>query len=188
MRIIGAILIIVAIYLWWANRGDKAKVRQAFGILALGLVVFNIGYGHQIHKQRVAESSSSSFSSSLKADEKKQAKKDSESEKEDTKVTKARVKNTCNALNEEMSQYEELQGFKLKPSNGAGNQFVAIVPDSVTGMSDNEQESAYRSLVKLIYSYDNDTNEGAQIEFEDQTGTPVARSSYTGSGEVKLLK
>lgn len=188
MRLIGAILIAAAVYLWWANRGDKAKIRQAIGILALGLVIFNVGYGRQMHKQHVSESSSSSFSSSLKADEKKQAKKDSESEKEDTKVSKARVKNTCNALNEEMLQHEELQGFKLKPSNGAGDQFVAIVPDSVTGMSDNEQESVYRSLVKLIYSYDNGTNEGTQIEFEDQTGTPVARSSYTGSGEVKLLK
>lgn len=188
MRVIGAILIAVAIYLWWANRGDKAKIRQAIGLLALGLVIFNIGYGHQMHKQRVAESSSSSFSSSLKADEKKQAKKDSESEKEDAQASKARVKNTCNALNEEMSQHEELQGFKLKPSTGSGDQFVAVVPDSVTGMSDNEQESVYRSLVKLIYSYDNGTNEGTQVEFEDSTGTPIARSSYTGDGEVKLLK
>ena len=68
------------------------------------------------------------------------------------------------------------------------DQFVAEVPDAVTSMSDNEQENVYRSLVKLIYSYDNGTNEGTLVEFENSNGTPVARSTYTGDGNVKLEK
>lgn len=184
MKFIGTIIIAVAIYFWWAARGDKKRIRNAVSLLALGLLVFNIGYGKQAKQQRAAESSSKREASISKA----QSKKDDKSISDDEKVDKLKVKNTCNALNEEMSQHQELQGFKLKPSTGGGDSFIAEVPDTVTAMSDNEQQSVYRSLVKLIYSYDNGTNEGTLVEFEDSTGTPVARSSYTGSGEVKLEK
>lgn len=180
MKIIGTIAILVAIYIWWANRKSRPARGAAVLLCLAGLWAFNTG----LNNQQQQETKARRDSSSLKAESKKEDK----SIDEDIKVTKARVKNTCNALNEEMSQHEELQGFKLKPSTGSGDQFVAVVPDSVTGMSDNEQESVYRSLVKLIYSYDNGTNEGTQVEFEDSTGTPIARSSYTGDGEVKLLK
>ncbi len=183
MKVIGVIIIAAAIYLWWTARGDKKRIRNAIFILALGLLIFNVGYGRQAKQQRMADAASKKEASISRA----QSKKDDKSISDDEKVDKLKVKNTCNALNEEMSQHQELQGFKLKPSKGAGDQFVAVVPDSVTGMSDNEQESVYRSLVKLIYSYDNGTNEGTQIEFESQTGTPIARSSYTGSGDVKLI-
>lgn len=179
MKVVGIIAIIIAIYIWWKNKGNRTARGAAVLLCLAGLWAFNTGLNNQQQQEMKAQRDSSS----LKAESKKEDK----SIDEDIKVSKARVKNTCNALNEEMSQHEELQGFKLKPSTGSSNQFVAVVPDSVTGMSDNEQESVYRSLVKLIYSYDNGTNEGTQIEFESQTGTPIARSSYTGSGDVKLI-
>lgn len=124
-------------------------------------------------------SSSSSSSSSAKQSSEKA---DSESEK----VEKEKVKNTCNALNQQFSQHEELQGFKLKPA--AGDQFTVEVPSTATALSDNEQKSVYQNILKLIYSYDNGTNEGTMVEFQDQMGNMVARSSYTGDGEIKLYK
>lgn len=180
MKVIGILAIIVAIYIWWINKGNRMARVAAVIVCLLGVWGFSSGLNAQ-QKQAAQERRESS---SLKAE----SKKEDNSMSQDEKVDKLKVKNTCKTLNDEMSQHSELQGFKLKPSTGSGDQFVAVVPDSVTGMSDNEQESVYRSLVKLIYSYDNGTNEGTQVEFEDSTGTPIARSSYTGDGEVKLLK
>lgn len=180
MKILSILAIIVAIYIWWTNKGN----RTARGAAVL-LCLFGIwGFNSSLNAQQKAASQKRAESSSLKAE----SKKDDKSISSDEKVDKLKVKNTCNALNEEMSQHQELQGFKLKPSTGGGDSFIAEVPDTVTAMSDNEQQSVYRSLVKLIYSYDNGTNDGTMVEFEDSAGSLIARSSYTGTGEVKLEK
>lgn len=180
MKIIGILAIIVAIYIWWTNKRNRVARGAAVIVCIIGIWAFNSSLNTQ-QKQAAQERRDSS---SLKAE----SKKEDSSISEDEKVSKLKVKNTCNALNDEMSQHSELQGFKLKPSSGEGDQFVAEVPDTVTAMSDNEQEAVYRSLVKLIYSYDNGTNDGTLVEFENSNGTPVARSTYTGDGDVKLEK
>lgn len=180
MKIIGILAIIVAIYIWWTNKRNRVARGTAVIVCIIGIWAFNSSFNTQ-QKQAAQERRDSS---SLKAE----SKKEDSSISEDEKVSKLKVKNTCNALNEEMSQHQELQGFKIKPSSGAGDQFVAEVPDAVTSMSDNEQENVYRSLVKLIYSYDNGTNEGTLVEFENSNGAPVARSTYTGDGNIKLEK
>lgn len=128
-------------------------------------------------------SGSNSDSSSSSTAKSEQSSKGKESESE--KVDKLKVKNTCKAINQEIAQHQELQGFKLKPS---GDQFTVVVPSTATSLSDNQQKSVYQSLLKLIYEYDNGTNQGTFVEFQDQMGNPIARSSYTGSGEVKLMK
>lgn len=180
MKVIGILAIIVAIYIWWTNKGNRMARVAAVIVCLLGIWGFSSGLNAQ-QKQAAQERRDSS---SLKAE----SKKEDSSMSQDEKVDKLKVKNTCKALNDEMSQHSELQGFKLKPSSGEGDQFVAEVPDTVTAMSDNEQEAVYRSLVKLIYSYDNGTNDGTLVEFENSNGTPVARSTYTGDGDVKLEK
>lgn len=180
MKAIGILAIIVAIYIWWTNKGNRMARVAAVIVCLLGVWGFSSGLNAQ-QKQAAQERRDSS---SLKAE----SKKEDSSMSQDEKVDKLKVKNTCKTLNGEMSQHSELQGFKLKPSSGAGDQFVAEVPDTVTAMSDNEQEAVYRSLVKLIYSYDNGTNDGTLVEFENSNGTPVARSTYTGDGDVKLEK
>jgi|GEM_PF-4923163 len=99
-----------------------------------------------------------------------------------SELAKTKVKNTCDALNEEMSKHSELDGFSMKPS---GDQFKVTVPSSATGLSDNEQKSLYKSVVDLIYSYDNGTNEGAYVEFDGSDGIPIAHYSYI-SNKIKL--
>ena len=180
MKIIGILAIIIAIYVWWTNKGNRVARGAAVIVALLGMWGFNSA----LHAQQKQAAQERRESSSLKAE----SKKEDSSISEDEKVGKLKVKNTCKALNSEMSKHSDLQGFKLKPSSGAGDEFVATVPDTVTSMSDNEQETVYRSLVKLVYSYDNGTNSGTQIEFENSNGTPVARSTYTGDGNVKLEK
>lgn len=131
----------------------------------------------------MAAGGSSDSSSSDAKSEQASKKKDSESEK----VEKEKVKNTCDAINQQIAQHEELDGFKLKPA-GDGTQFTVEVPATATALSDNEQKSVYQSMLKLIYSYDNGTNEGTMVEFQDQMGNMVARSSYLGDGSIKLTK
>lgn len=129
-----------------------------------------------------SSSSSSSSSNSQSSSQNSSSKKSSE----DEKVDKAKVKNTCDALNQQISQKQELQGFKLSPSDDGGDQFTVTVPDSVVAMSKSEQKRIYTSMVRLIWNYDNGTNEGTFIQFQDQGGTPVGRSSYTGSYQAKV--
>ena len=81
-----------------------------------------------------------------------------------------------------MSNHSELDGFSMKPD---GDQFKVTVPNTATALSDNEQKSLYKSIVDLIYSYDNGTNEGAYVEFDGNDGMPVAHYSYI-SGKIKL--
>ena len=126
----------------------------------------------------VTSTSKKSSSSSSKSNSK------SENDKESREVVKARVKNTCDALNEEMSKHSELEGFSMKPS---GDQFKVTVPSSTTSLSNNDQKSIYKSVVDLIYSYDNGTNQGSYVEFDGDDGMPVAHYSYV-SDSVKLDK
>lgn len=128
------------------------------------------------------DSSSSSSSSSQSSSQSSSSKKSSE----DEQVAKAKVKNTCDALNQQISQKQELQGFKLSPSDDGGDQFTVTVPDSVVAMSKDEQKQIYTSVIRLIWGYDNGTNDGTFVQFQDQGGTPVGRSSLTGSDQAKV--
>lgn len=118
--------------------------------------------------QNVSKSSSSNKSSSSKTSK--------------YELTKTKVKNSCDALNSEMAKHSELDGFSMKPS---GDQFKVTVPSSATGLSDDEQKSLYKSVVDLIYSYDNGTNEGSYVEFDGSDGMPIAHYSYI-SNKIKL--
>lgn len=177
MKVIGILAIIVAIYVWWTNKGNRMARGAAVIVCLLGIWGFSSGLNAQ-QKQAAQERRDSS---SLKAE----SKKEDSSMSQDEKVDKLKVKNTCNAINQQIDQHQELAGFKLKP---AGDQFTVVVPPTATSLSDNEQKSVYQSMLKLIYDYDNGTNDGTFVEFQDQMGNPIARSSYTGSGEVKLMK
>ena len=145
-----------------------------------GIVVVVILFGAAISGHDDSSTKSSTASSSSKVSSSSES-----SDRESEKIAKEKVKNTCGAINQQISQHQELAGFKLKPSD---DQFTVIVPPTATSLSDNEQKSVYQSLLKLIYDYDNGTNDGTFVEFQDQMGNPIARSSYTGSGKIKLMK
>lgn len=163
-----------AAYLAFKQHKDtwKKVVLTFIAVIALLGVCINLSDSSNNNNSSTSESSSSSSKTS------------SESSKENSEVDKARVKNTCNAINKQIAQHPELQGFKLKPYD---DQFTVIVPANVLAMSDNEQRTVYQSVENLIYKYDNGTNQGTFIEFQDSNGNAVARSSYTG-GRVKLMK
>lgn len=129
-----------------------------------------------------SEDDSSSQSSSNSNSSSKVEKSSSDSDSESSEVAKARVKNTCTALNQQMSQKSELDGFSMKPSD---DQFIVTVPSTATSLSNNEQKSVYKSIVNLIYQYDNGTNQGSYVEFDDDSGTPVAHYSIM-SDKIKL--
>ena len=186
-RIIWMIVCIIVTYflgkLAWNNLNNHKFIRSIFQgavafvalMLALGPI---INYEDAHEKTTLAAdtaSSSSKPSSSSKAD-------NSSDEKESDEVAKARVQNTCDALNSAMSKHSELDGFSMKPS---GDQFKVTVPSSTTALSDNEQKSLYKSVVDLIYSYDNGTNQGSYVEFDGDDGMPVAHYSYIGD-KIKL--
>ncbi|MCC4372337.1 hypothetical protein [Limosilactobacillus reuteri] len=186
-RIIWMIVCIIITYflgkLAWNNLNNHKFIRSIFQgtvafvalMLALGPIINYEDAHEKTTSAADTASSSSKPSSSNKAD-------DSSDEKESDEVAKARVKNTCDALNSEMSKHSELDGFSMKPS---GNQFKVTVPSSATALSDNEQKSLYKSVVDLIYSYDNGTNQGSYVEFDGDDGMPVAHYSYIGD-KIKL--
>lgn len=186
-RIIWMIVCIIITYflgkLAWNNLNNHKFIRSIFQgtvafvalMLALGPII-NYEDAHEKTTSAADTASSSSKPSSSSKDD------DSSDEKESDEVAKARVKNTCDALNSEMSKHSELDGFSMKPS---GNQFKVTVPSSATALSDNEQKSLYKSVVDLIYSYDNGTNQGSYVEFDGDDGMPVAHYSYIGD-KIKL--
>ncbi|WP_323059007.1 hypothetical protein [Limosilactobacillus reuteri] len=186
-RIIWMIVCIIITYflgkLAWNNLNNHKFIRSIFQgtvafvalMLALGPII-NYEDAHEKTTSAANTASSSSKPSSSSKDD------DSSDEKESDEVAKARVKNTCDALNSEMSKHSELDGFSMKPS---GNQFKVTVPRSATALSDNEQKSLYKSVVDLIYSYDNGTNQGSYVEFDGDDGMPVAHYSYIGD-KIKL--
>ncbi|KEK15987.1 hypothetical protein HQ33_07435 [Limosilactobacillus reuteri] len=186
-RIIWMIVCIIVTYflgkLAWNNLNNHKFIRSIFQgavafvalMLALGPII-NYEDAHEKTTSAADTASSSSKPSSSSKDD------DSSDEKESDEVAKARVKNTCDALNDEMSKHSELDGFSMKPS---GDQFKVTVPSSATALSDNEQKSLYKSVVDLIYSYDNGTNQGSYVEFDGDDGMPVAHYSYIGD-KIKL--
>lgn len=107
----------------------------------------------------------------------------SSSDIESSKVESAKLKNTANGLNKQISQHQELNGFQIKADN-SHDQFIVNVPNNVTAMSKSEQQGVYSSVVKLIRSYDNGTNEGTYIEFHDQQGNVVGHSSLKPGSET----
>ena len=173
------LLIIFTVLTYMEFKKDKAKAsntKKIFYIFFLFLAICGVWANSSSSDSKSSDSSQNTSSSESSK---------SESSKEDSEVAKAKVKNTCNAINQQIDQHQELAGFKLKP---ADDQFTVVVPPTATSLSDNEQKSVYQSMLKLIYDYDNGTNDGTFVEFQDQMGNPIARSSYTGSGEVKLMK
>lgn len=186
-RIIWMIVCIIVTYflgkLAWNNLNNHKFIRSIFqGAIAFVALMFAFGPiinyedAHEKTTSAADTASSSSKSSSSSKDD------NSSDEKESDEVAKARVKNTCDALNSEMSKHSELNGFSMKPS---GDQFKVTVPSSATSLSDNEQKSLYKSVVDLIYSYDNGTNQGSYVEFDGDDGMPVAHYSYIGD-KIKL--
>ena len=111
----------------------------------------------------------------------------SSSDSESSKVESAKLKNTANGLNKQISQHQELNGFQIKADN-SNDQFIVNVPNNVTAMSKSEQQGVYSSVVKLIRSYDNGTNEGTYIEFHDQQGNVVGHSSLKPGSETAKVK
>ncbi len=186
-RIVWLIICVFIAYLFgklaWKNFNDNKNVRSILqGTIAL--VALLVAFGplvNRVYSQNNA-SNSDAVSSSKESSSSSSDDDEASSEKESDEVTKSRVKNTCDALNEEMSKHSELNGFSMKPS---GDQFKVTVPNSATALSDNEQKSLYKSIVDLIYSYDNGTNQGAYVEFDGQDGMPVAHYSYI-SDKIKL--
>ncbi|MGM9908516.1 MAG: hypothetical protein ACI31O_01610 [Limosilactobacillus vaginalis] len=152
---------------------------------AIALVALLVAFGplvNRVYSQNNNASNSDAVNSSKGSSSSSSDDDEASSEKESDEVAKARVKNTCDTLNEEMAKHSELDGFSMKPS---GDQFKVAVPSSATGLSDNEQKSLYKSVVDLIYSYDNGTNQGAYVEFDGSDGMPVAHYSYI-SDKIKL--
>lgn len=167
------LLIIFAVLTYMEFKKDKAKAsntKKIFYIFFLFLAICGVWANSSSSDSKSSDSSQNTSSSES-------------SSKEDSEVAKARVKNTCNALNDKMSQKSELNGFSMKPLNG--DQFLVVVPSSVPAMSDNEQKEIYQSVVDLIYKYDNGTNEGTYVEFQTQDGNRVAYTIH-GGFKVKL--
>ena len=185
-RIIWMIVCIIVTYflgkLAWNNLNNHKFIRSIFqGSIAFVALMLAFGpivnyYDAQGSNSSTDTASSSSKPSSSSKDD------DSSDEKESDEVAKARVKNTCDALNEEMAKHSELDGFSMKPS---GDQFKVTVPDTATALSDNEQKTLYKSIVDLIYKQGNGSNEGSYVEFDAQDGSPVAHYSYI-SDKIKL--
>lgn len=187
-RIIWMVICIIITYLFgklaWKNFNDNKNVRSILQG-AIALVALLVAFGplvNRVYSQNNNASNSDAVNSSKGSSSSSSDDDEASSEKESDEVAKARVKNTCDALNEEMAKHSELDGFSMKPS---GDQFKVTVPSSATGLSDNEQKSLYKSVVDLIYSYDNGTNQGAYVEFDGQDGMPVAHYSYI-SDKIKL--
>lgn len=187
-RIIWMVICIIITYLFgklaWKNFNDNKNVRSILQG-AIALVALLVAFGplvNRVYSQNNNASNSDAVNSSKESSSSSSDDDEASSEKESDKVSKARVKNTCDALNEEMSKHSELDGFSMKPD---GDQFNVTVPNTATALSDNEQKSLYKSIVDLIYSYDNGTNEGAYVEFDGNDGMPVAHYSYI-SGKIKL--
>lgn len=185
-RIIWMIVCAIIAYLLgrlsWKNLTDRKFIKSVFQG-AVAFVALMLAFGPIINYEDANEpTSSDAASSSSKSNS--STENDSSSEKENDEVVKARVKNTCDALNDQMSQHSELDGFSMKPN---GDQFKVTVPSSVTALSDNEQKSLYKSIVDLVYKYDNGTNQGSYVEFDGEDGMPVAHYSYISDG-IKLDK
>lgn len=187
-RIIWMVICIIITYLFgklaWKNFNDNKNVRSILQG-AIALVALLVAFGplvNRVYSQNNNASNSDAVNSSKGSSSSSSDDDEASSEKESDEVAKARVKNTCDALNEEMAKHSELDGFSMKPS---GDQFKVTVPNTATALSDNEQKSLYKSIVDLIYSYDNGTNEGAYVEFDGNDGMPVAHYSYI-SGKIKL--
>lgn len=187
-RIIWMVICIIITYLFgklaWKNFNDNKNVRSILQG-AIALVALLVAFGplvNRVYSQNNNASNSDAVNLSKESSSSSSDDDEASSEKESDEVAKARVKNTCDALNEEMAKHSELDGFSMKPS---GDQFKVTVPNTATALSDNEQKSLYKSIVDLIYSYDNGTNEGAYVEFDGNDGMPVAHYSYI-SGKIKL--
>lgn len=187
-RIIWMVICIIITYLFgklaWKNFNDNKNIRSILQG-AIALVALLVAFGplvNRVYSQNNNASNSDAVNSSKGSSSSSSDDDEASSEKESDEVAKARVKNTCDALNEEMSKHSELDGFSMKPD---GDQFKVTVPNTATALSDNEQKSLYKSIVDLIYSYDNGTNEGAYVEFDGNDGMPVAHYSYI-SGKIKL--
>lgn len=187
-RIIWMVICIIITYLFgklaWKNFNDNKNVRSILQG-AIALIALLVAFGplvNRVYSQNNNASNSDAVNSSKGSSSSSSDDDEASSEKESDEVAKARVKNTCDALNEEMSKHSELDGFSMKPD---GDQFKVTVPNTATALSDNEQKSLYKSIVDLIYSYDNGTNEGAYVEFDGNDGMPVAHYSYI-SGKIKL--
>lgn len=185
-RIIWIIVCLIAAYflgrLAWNNVTERKFIRSIFqGVIAFMALMF--AFGPIINYEDAHENSSSSekVSSSSNSSSASES-KDASSGKESDQIAKARVKNTCDALNDQISQHSELDGFSINPS---GDQFKVTVPASVTAMTDNEQKTLYKNIVDLIYKYDNGTNQGSYVEFDGEDGSPVAHYSYI-SDKIKL--
>lgn len=185
-RIIWMIVCIIVTYflgkLAWNNLNNHKFIRSIFqGAIAFVALMLAFGPIINYYDAQGSNSSTDTASSSSKPSSSSKGNNSSD-EKESDEVAKARVKNTCDALNSEMSKHSELDGFSMKPS---GDQFKVTVPSSATALSDNEQKSLYKSVVDLIYSYDNGTNQGSYVEFDGDDGMPVAHYSYIGD-KIKL--
>lgn len=187
-RIIWMVICIIITYLFgklaWKNFNDNKNVRSILQG-AIALVALLVAFGplvNRVYSQNNNASNSDAVNLSKESSSSSSDDDEASSEKESDEVAKARVKNTCDALNEEMAKHSELDGFSMKPS---GDQFKVTVPNIATALSDNEQKSLYKSIVDLIYSYDNGTNEGSYVEFDGSDGMPVAHYSYI-SGKIKL--
>ena len=181
------ICVIIAYYfgkLTWSNFSNHKFIKSIFqGAIAFAALMIAFGpLVNRVYSQNNSSISQSTDTASSSSKTSSSNEDDSSDEKESNEVAKARVKNTCDALNEEMSNHSELDGFSMKPD---GDQFKVTVPNTATALSDNEQKSLYKSIVDLIYQYDNGTNEGAYVEFEGNDGIPVAHYSYI-SGKIKL--
>lgn len=183
-RIIWGIVLLIVAYLLgktaWKDFNNHKIFRSIFqGAVAFVAIMLAFGPIVNYYKANNSESSSEATSSSQTSSSKDE---NSSSQKDSDELAKIRTKNTCDALNEEMSKHSELDGFSMKPS---GNQFKVTVPNTATALSDNEQKSLYKNIVDLIYSYDNGTNEGAYVEFDGSDGMPIAHYSYI-SNKIKL--
>lgn len=187
-RIIWMVICIIITYLFgklaWKNFNDNKNVRSILqGAIALVALLVTFGpLVNRVYSQNNNASNSDAVNLSKESSSSSSDDDEASSEKESDEVAKARVKNTCDALNEEMAKHSELDGFSMKPS---GDQFKVTVPNTATALSDNEQKSLYKSIVDLIYSYDNGTNEGSYVEFDGSDGMPIAHYSYI-SNKIKL--
>lgn len=187
-RIIWMVICIIITYLFgklaWKNFNDNKNVRSILQG-AIALVALLVAFGplvNRVYSQNNNASNSDAVNSSKGSSSSSSDDDEASSEKESDEVAKARVKNTCDALNEEMAKHSELDGFSMKPS---GDQFKVTVPDTATALSDNEQKTLYKSIVDLIYKQGNGSNEGSYVEFDAQDGSPVAHYSYI-SDKIKL--
>lgn len=185
MIIFAAAIVALGIYLlyrMYINFKDKNPFMAIIQLCLGAFLIFFGAVGVSVAQDNSSTTSASDTASSSSKSSSSNKADDSSDEKESDEVAKARVKNTCDALNSEMSKHSELDGFSMKPS---GNQFKVTVPSSATALSDNEQKSLYKSVVDLIYSYDNGTNQGSYVEFDGDDGMPVAHYSYIGD-KIKL--